>query len=132
MKKIILSVAVLISIAFAGEKNTSPVNFQMPTMDKQTKQDLEATIKYVQLKQKNSKKIDLKTLEYVTPLFLDSVRLWANIHEEDITSFTEKKLKEVTSTKEFYGIHMVTYFKWCKLETNAKTAVICIDKDYLK
>ena len=86
----------------------------------------------VNVTQKENKVIDLKTLAQVTPLFLSSVRLWANIHDEDITTFTEKKLKEVTGTKEFYGIRMVTYFKWCKLEIHAKTAVICIEKDYLK
>lgn len=77
-------------------------------------------------------KIDIKTLESTVPLLLSSVRLWANIHEEDINTFSVDKFKEVTNSKEFYGIRMVTYFEYCKLENNEKTVVICIDKDYIE
>lgn len=32
----------------------------------------------------NSKKVNLKIMQQTMPLLLSSIRLWANIHEEDI------------------------------------------------
>jgi len=63
----------------------------------------------------NSEKINLKFLEQTVPLLLSSARLWANIHEEDINTFSVKKLEKVAKTREFYGIHMLTVFKYCKI-----------------
>lgn len=51
-------------------------------------------------------KVNLKTMQQTMPLLMRSVRLWADIHEEDINTFSVEKLENITNTKEFYGIHM--------------------------
>jgi hypothetical protein len=78
----------------------------------------------------NKESVDLlKGMNLSTPLLLQSIKKWVDIHEKNINSLSPEEIEKITKTKEFYGIHMITVFEWCK---DNKASLTCIDKDYLK